>query len=271
MERAKFVAQAKAARYEFREEYITPNGRMVSNSQAAYALAICLNILTPSQRVHAGHRLAELVVKNSFRLATGFAGTPFLREALAITGHTQAAFSALLEKSCPSWLYPVTLGATTMWERWDSMLPDGNVNPGEMTSFDHYASGAIGKFLYERVAGLQRTEPGWTKCRIAPDIGADFTNASASHVTPFGTVSCAWETNASEQGEENFRINGVIPHGMEAEIVIPEHAGTRVEHVGPGERSFETTCNRDYEWPVPRVARHRYNFTDLECHYKRWL
>jgi len=97
-----FKAEAQAARSEFHDEYVTPNGRLVSDTQATYALAICLNILAPAQQIRAGIRLVELVRKNKFNIATGFAGTPYLREALTATGHIKVAYSMLLEKSCPS-------------------------------------------------------------------------------------------------------------------------------------------------------------------------
>ena len=250
-EKANFEAEAQAARAEFHDEYVTPNGRMVSDTQATYALAICLDILTPAQRVRAGCRLVELVRKNNFKIATGFAGTPFICEALATTGHIQVAYSMLLEKQCPSWLYPVTMGATTVWERWDSMLPDGSINPGDMTSFNHYAFGAVAKFLFERVAGLQRLDPGWRTCRVAPAIGADFIHASASHVTPHGTVSCSWQTIANEKGGETFDLQISVPYGMTAEVILPDGESEKKETVGHGKWSFQSIFRRDYEWPVP--------------------
>ncbi|KAK3306249.1 bacterial alpha-L-rhamnosidase-domain-containing protein [Chaetomium strumarium] len=257
-----FRTEAASARAEFHAEYVTPNGRIVSDTQAAYALAISLNILQqqqhPAQFARAGARLAELVRKNNFRIGTGFAGTPFLCEALAATGHLQVAYAALLETGCPSWLYPVTMGATTVWERWDSMLPDGRINPGEMTSFNHYAFGAVAKFLYERVAGLKRLEPGWTRCRVAPAVGAEFTRAAATHVTPQGTVSCEWNTvpvdenGGGEDKTEVMRLRVSAPYGTTVEVVLPVLGeGERWETVvGPGTWSFESTFRRNYEWPV---------------------
>ncbi|KAJ4178481.1 hypothetical protein NW755_013196 [Fusarium falciforme] len=251
-ESAKFQAESDAARGAFQDEYVTRNGRLVSDSQAAYALAICLNVLSPAQKKHAADRLAWLVRKNNFRIGTGFAGTPYLCEALASTGHSQVAYATLLEKGCPSWLYPVTMGATTMWERWDSMLPDGSINPGEMTSFNHYAFGAIAKFLYERLAGLQRVEPGWKRCRIAPTIGAEFTSASASHITPYGKISCSWETSPVMESpqSESIRFRVTVPPNTTAEVVIPGKDGERTEIVGSGEWDFESVFERDGSWPV---------------------
>ena len=247
----KFADEAAAARAEFHEEYVTPNGRIASDTQATYALAICLDILHPEQIARAGNRLAELVRKNKFRIATGFAGTPFLCEALAATGHLHVAYSMLLEKSNPSWLYPVTMGATTVWERWDSMLPDGSINPGEMTSFNHYAFGAVARFMYERIAGLKRLEPGWTRCRVAPSIGADFSHASASHMTPRGTISCSWKTSSAEDGVDLMNLDVTVPYGTTVEVVLPMGAGEKSETIGPGDWSFQTTFERVYEWPVP--------------------
>ncbi|KAH7400186.1 bacterial alpha-L-rhamnosidase-domain-containing protein [Cadophora sp. MPI-SDFR-AT-0126] len=249
-DQAKFDAESQAARREFQDEYVTRNGRLVSDSQTAYALAICFDLLTPGQRSRAGTRLVELVRKNDFKIGTGFAGTPYVAEALALTGHIQVAYSMLLERKCPSWLYPVTMGATTVWERWDSMLPDGSINPGEMTSFNHYAFGAIAKFLYERIAGLERLEAGWKRIRVAPAIGAEFTQASASHVTPRGVVSCSW--TAGEVGLEacTMKLDVSVPYGTSCEVVMPDGEGEKREIVGPGSWAFETTFRRVYEWPV---------------------
>jgi alpha-L-rhamnosidase len=259
-EQAHFTTEAASARAEFHLEYVTPNGRLVSDTQAAYALATSLSILHPHQLPHAGARLAFLVRKSNFHIATGFAATPYLLEALAQTNHLQTAFATLLNTSCPSWLYPVTVGATTVWERWDALLPpDGRkVNPGEMTSLNHYALGAVAKFLYERVAGLQRLEPGWTRCRVAPAVGARFMGAEASHETPRGRVECRWSARPVQGGDsdggkgvEEMRVSVDVPYGVEVEVVLPMvDGGERREVVGHGSWVFETTFRRDYEWPV---------------------
>lgn len=249
-QKIKFEKEFEAAKKEFQEEYVTSNGRLVSDSQAAYAIAICFNLLTAAQQERSGNRLAYLVRKNNFRIGTGFAGTPFLCEALTLTGHIQVAYAMLLEKNCPSWLYPVTMGATTVWERWDSMLPDGSINPGEMTSFNHYAFGSIAKFLYERLAGLQRLEPGWKKCRIAPYIGAEFSESCASHETPLGLVACSWKTTDSDEKQSHLELKVTVPQGMTCEIVLPEGEGELRKYVVQGNWTFETLFTRDYESPV---------------------
>jgi alpha-L-rhamnosidase len=247
---AKFSSDALATRQDFQNEYVSPNGRLVSDSQTAYALAICFKLLTVTQAVVAGTRLAYLVHKNGFRIGTGFAGTPFVCEALVRTGHANIAYAMLTEKTCPSWLYPATMGGTTMWERWDSMLPDGSVNPGEMTSFNHYAFGTIATFLHERVAGLQRLTPGWTKCRFAPLIGADFQGASVEHVTPFGRVKCEWEIKQDGDGVNTIRMQVSVPYGVTLEVEVPQEDGEKTETVEMGLWVFESKVSRDYEWPI---------------------
>jgi alpha-L-rhamnosidase len=261
-EQTHFTTEAASARAEFHREYVTPHGRLVSDTQAAYALAICLGILHPHQLPHAGARLDHLVRRSNFHIATGFAATPFLLEALAAINHLQTAFAALLSPSCPSWLYPVTVGATTVWERWDALLPpDGaRVNPGEMTSLNHYALGAVARFLYERVAGLTRLEPGWTKCRVAPAVGARFRGAEASHETPKGRAECAWSTRPvaadaaggqGGEGVEEMELRVCVPYGVTVEVVLPMVDGAeRREVVGHGNWAFQTRFKRDYEWPV---------------------
>ena len=111
------------------------------------------------QREEAGRRLADLVRTAGFRIATGFVGTPLVCDALTSTGHVDVAYRLLLQTQCPSWLYPVTMEATTIWERWDSLRPDGSVNPSGMTSFNHYALGAVADWLHRRVAGLAPAAP----------------------------------------------------------------------------------------------------------------
>jgi alpha-L-rhamnosidase len=150
-----YTALAAAVREAFRGEFVTPTGRLAADTQTAYALALHLNLLEgPEQRERAGRRLVELVTRDDFRIATGFVGTPLICDALASVGAHDTAYRLLTQQNCPSWLYPVTMGATTIWERWDSMLPDGSINPGEMTSFNHYALGAVADFLHRTVAGL---------------------------------------------------------------------------------------------------------------------
>ncbi|KAL4884864.1 bacterial alpha-L-rhamnosidase-domain-containing protein [Aspergillus karnatakaensis] len=244
-----FKAWHAAALSEFQSEYITRNGRLVSDSQTAYALAIVFNFFSPSQQAHAAKRLVYLVRRDAFKISTGFAGTPYICEALALTGNLNIAYSMLLNTECPSWLYPVTMGATTVWERWDSILPDGSVNPGEMTSFNHYAFGSIARFLFERVAGLRRVRPGWSEFRVRPGLCGDaFRDARVEHETPLGVVRAEWEV----KGDKDLVIKVSVPYGTTCELMIPEGVGERSEVLGAGDWVFQSCIERGWggEWPV---------------------
>jgi len=242
----KYKKETETARRQFADEYITANGRMVCDSQTAYALAICFDLFpTSAQKMYAGERLATVVRQNAFKIGTGFAGTPFICEALALTHQAPVAYSMLLNRECPSWLYPVTMGATTIWERWDSMMPDGSINPSDMTSFNHYCFGAVTSFLHERLAGLQRVEPGWKKARAVPTPGGEISSAHAAHLTPYGRIACSWKI----QGDQ-INVTVVVPPTTTMEVVLPFADGSKTKTVGAGEWMFSGPYKRDYEWPV---------------------
>ncbi|KAF5001974.1 hypothetical protein FDECE_10776 [Fusarium decemcellulare] len=252
---SRYKSEAAITRSEFRAEYVTPNGRLMSDAQTGYSLAICFDLLEPHHITRAGDRLVDIVRRNGFRVGTGFAGTPFVCEALTRTGHSDVAYSMLLNESCPSWLYPITMGATTMWERWDSMLPDGTINPGDMTSFNHYAYGAVAKFMVERLAGLQQLEAGWKKTKVQPELGGEFTWASATHLTPYGAVSSSWrlKEEENEKGVFTLLVDVVIPPTTTMEVVLPAPDGPKTEVVGSGKWSFSTRYERNYQWPVKAI------------------
>ncbi|KAF3801245.1 hypothetical protein GCG54_00005399 [Colletotrichum gloeosporioides] len=246
--------ESAAARQEFLDEYVSANGRLTSDSQTAYALAIAFDLLSPKQTQRAGDRLSEIVRRNAFRIGTGFAGTPYICEALTRTGHSDVAYAMLLNETCPSWLYPVKMEATTVWERWDSMLPDGSINPGDMTSFNHYAFGAVAKFMVERLAGLKRLDPGWKRSRAEPVMGGEFTHAAAEHLTPYGKVSCKWELTGSDTAPSELKVQVVVPPLTEMEVVLPGKDGPKVEVVGSGEWSFVVEYERKHQWPVKTLS-----------------
>ncbi|KAM0234066.1 hypothetical protein ACHAP5_010209 [Fusarium lateritium] len=248
-----YKSWAENARTEFTQEYVSPSGRLVSDTQTAYSLAICFNLLNKEQLSRAGSQLADIVRRNSFRIGTGFAGTPYVCEALVRTGHSNVAYAMLLNEKCPSWLYAISKGGTTTWERWDSMLPDGSINPGEMTSFNHYAYGAVAKFMVERLAGLQQIEVGWKKSRVQPEVGGDFTWASASHLTPYGKVSSSWRLENNSSGTQQLHMDVVVPPRTTMEVVLPGRDGHKTEVVGSGNWSFKVDYEKQGEWPVKEI------------------
>jgi alpha-L-rhamnosidase len=234
---------AERATAAFQAEYIAPNGRVVSDTVTAIAVTIVFDLFaTESQVARAGERLLHLVAAADFHISTGFVGTPIICDALVRVGGIDAAYHLLLQDELPSWLYPVSMGATTIWERWDSMLPDGSVNPGDMTSFNHYALGAVADFMHRVVAGLDSAEPGFRRLRIAPQPGGGLTHAGASHRTPYGLASSRWHRNGA-----TFSLDTVVPPGSTATVVLP---GGDVHEVGPGAHSFTSTFRAPADDPA---------------------
>jgi alpha-L-rhamnosidase len=221
---ARYADLAERSRAAFVAEYVTPAGRMMSDAQTAYALALEFDLVTdPAARQSLADRLAAVVREGGYRIGTGFVGTPLVTDALTDGGHLEAAERLLFQTECPSWLYPVTMGATTVWERWDSLLPDGSVNPGEMTSFNHYALGAVADWLHRTVAGLAPDAAGYARLRIAPRPLAGLDRASARHLTPYGEASVAWLRDGSE-----IVVRAVVPPNTSAVVDLPGIPGSEV-------------------------------------------
>ncbi|VXB37474.1 Alpha-L-rhamnosidase [Arthrobacter sp. 9V] len=223
-----FGDMAYALRTSFAEHYIS-DGVILSDCTTVYALAIVFGILNDSDREFAGERLAELVAKSGFRISTGFAGTPFVTDALTDTGHLEEAYRLLLQTENPSWLYSVSMGATTIWERWDSMLPDGTINPGEMTSFNHYALGAVVDWMHRTIGGIAPLEPGYRRILMAPRPGGGLEWAQCSLETPLGLASVRWELVNGR-----LEVSATVPDGSEAVLRLP---GSEDEIVGSGRHS----------------------------------
>ena len=177
----------------------------------------------PIQRRRAADRLAELVRRDSYCIGTGFVGTPLVCDALVDGGFVDDAYHLLLQTDCPSWLYPVSMGATTVWERWDSMMPDGSINVGEMTSFNHYALGAVADFLHRVVAGLAPAEPGYRTLLVRPRPGGGLTEASATLRTPYGDASVHWQRPA-----DRLVVDVIVPAGATARIELPDRDAVEV-------------------------------------------
>lgn len=212
----------------FRREFMTSAGRLASDSQTAYALAIVFGLYRgEAAKARGARRLAQLVEAARFRIGTGFAGTPFVADALVLGGYAPHAHRLLAETGLPSFRYPVAMGATTFWERWDAMLPDGSVNPGEMTSFNHYALGAIVDWIQRRIAGIAPAGPGYRRIRIAP-LPGDLAHAEGRLRTPYGDVETAWRV-----ADGRFELRVAIPVGASAVVELPDGT-TREAGAGTG-------------------------------------
>ncbi|MFI5915840.1 family 78 glycoside hydrolase catalytic domain [Dactylosporangium sp. NPDC051541] len=216
-DQARYAAHAAAVGEAFNDEYVTPSGRLASDAQTAYALALTGGLLAKEeQRRRAGRRLVELVAAEGYHIGTGFAGTPLICDALTLAGADEDAYHLLLQRECPSWLYPVTMDATTIWERWDSLLPDGSVNPGEMTSFNHYALGAVADWLHRTVAGLAPAAPGYRRVLVRPRPGGGLERAEAVHDSPYGRIQVAWR-----RSEHRLHVQVALPPGVTAQVQLP--------------------------------------------------
>ncbi|EHL00846.1 hypothetical protein M7I_3237 [Glarea lozoyensis 74030] len=267
----KYEDDAAVVKKDFQHKYVTPAGRLSPDSMTALSLALTFDLFAnQDQTDQARSRLAELSRASRFRIGTGFAGTPTILPALCAgdpkKNFKQVAYRMLLETSCPSWLYPITMGATTMWERWDSMLPNGDINPGSMTSFNHYALGSVGKWLFGTVGGvdmditsasaLRTASPdqssiGWRVIKFAPQPGGTITSAKTSHLSPYGIVSCAWNLDAEKK---LFRMSVSVPPNCKAVVQLP---GTDKEaiNIGSGEYEFVVEgYEEDEAWPPEAIV-----------------
>ncbi len=213
----------------FVKEYMTSNGRLVSGTQTAYVLALNFDMLPETLRAQAAKRLAENVKSYGNHLTTGFLGTPYLSHVLTRFGYADVAYKLLLQDTYPSWLYPVKMGATTIWERWDGQKPDSSFETPGMNSFNHYAYGAIGDWMYREMVGLDTYEDGvgYKHIRVKPHIGGDFTFASASLETYYGRLSNSWKV-----ADGNVSMDVEIPVNTTATVYIPANNAGDIKEGG---------------------------------------
>ena len=229
-----YTALLQKIKEAFLKEYMTPGGRLVSGSQTAYVLALNFNMLPENLRDQAAARLAKNIRSYNYHLTTGFLGTPYLCSVLSEYGYHDLAYTLLMQKKYPSWLYPVTAGATTIWERWDGRKPDGSFQTPKMNSFNHYAYGAIGNWMYTELAGLNTStevgETGYKKIVLAPRFkynyvsekvkeqnnGEALKEVNASLDTYYGKIISHWQV-------ENDKIfyRCTVPVNTTAEIHLP--------------------------------------------------
>lgn len=212
---------AERIRLAFLARFSPRPGILVDDAQASYAVSIRFGLFGDAATTRlAGDRLAELVRERGHVIGTGFVGTPAICHALADTGHLDDAYAMLLQTQSPSWLYPVTQGATTIWERWDSLKTDGRVNDAGMTSFNHYALGAVADFLHRTVAGISPAAPGYERILFRPRPGGGLESAGATLDTPFGVASIDWRIDG-----EGFHVEAVVPVGASAVLDLRDVGG----------------------------------------------
>lgn len=203
----------------YRKVFTDRNGKLKNEFQTGYVLPLHFDMFKGKERELAAANLNRLVADNNYRLNTGFTGTPYLLFALADNGYSDTAYKLLLQEECPSWLYGIKMGATTFWEKWDAILPGGsikNLEGGEVPSFNHYAYGAVGDFLYRRVVGLEATSGGYKTFRIKPVLGGNLTFAECKTECTYGKIAVKWEIK-----EDVFTLNCTVPVSCECEAVLP--------------------------------------------------
>jgi len=213
----------------FCDEFVSPRGRVANNTQTAYALALMFDLLPEEQRPGAAQRLVQDIRRRGNHLSTGFVGTPYLCHVLSQFGHLDVAYDLLNQDTYPSWLYPVRQGATTIWERWDGIKPDGTFQDAGMNSFNHYAYGAIGEWMYRVVAGLDvdPQAPGYKHVLIQPRPGGGLMHARATLETLYGVAASGWQVDG-----DRVTVTAVVPANTTATVRLPEAADAEVTEGG---------------------------------------
>ena len=203
----------------FEQKFFDKNGKFKNKiqTQTSYLMAIYFDLLKPETKAKAQQHLLEEIKKADNHLRTGFLGTPILPKVLDDMGEIELMYKILFKETYPSWFYSINQGATTMWERWNSFSKKDGYNPQSMNSLNHYAYGAVGQWMYERIAGLSALEPGYKKIKIAPIPSHQLTSASVSINTPYGEASSSWKIK-----NNIFYLEAIIPPNTTAEIHLPK-------------------------------------------------
>lgn len=219
----RFSARRAELLADFGNRYFSRDGELAERTQTAAAFVLHYG-LAPSESAYGKARkllVEDIVANRGCHLSTGFLGTPILLQALTECGELDLAYKLLEQTTFPSWLYPVTQGATTVWERWNGIV-DGEFHPNWMNSFNHYAYGSVVSWFYDTVCGikdLSEENPaaaGWKHFRLAPKPGGSLTHASGSVVTPYGEIKSAWEKTG-----DRLSWSFTIPANTDAEIIYP--------------------------------------------------
>lgn len=211
----------------FIHEYVTSAGRVGTNSQTSYVLSLMFNLLPDDLRAKSAQFLVNDIRSRNTHLSTGFLGTPYLCHVLSDNGFVDVAYDLLLQKTFPSWLYPVTQGATTIWERWDGQRPDGTFQDKGMNSFNHYAYGAIGDWMYRVSAGLDTKSAGYRHLLLKPHPSKKLEFSKATFESAYGTVTSGWERK-----DGKILVNLVVPPNAKATVILQTDNPSNVTEAG---------------------------------------
>jgi len=223
----KLFAQIRRA---FQKRFVGASGFVAGATQTGYVLALHFDLLPQKLRPAAVKELVRDIENRGNKLSTGFLGTAYLPSALSDNGRIDVAYRLLFQKAWPSWLYAVTQGATTIWERWDGWTADKGFQDPGMNSFNHYSYGAIGEWLYARVAGIEIGQPGYKHIHIAPKPGGGLKHARAKLRTIYGVVESRWRIVANR-----FTLNVTVPANTTATVSLP---GQPSQNISAGRYTF---------------------------------
>lgn len=224
----------------YRREFITPNGRLAVRTQTAYVLTLYFDLAEEIDRPRMAHELVELIGECGGHLSTGFVGTPYLCLTLTEAGAHDVAGQLLMKSDYPSWLYPITRGATTMWEHWDGIKPDGSFWSRDMNSYNHYAYGAIGEWMMRALAGIDMVRPAYGELLLHPRPIEELSFVSAWQKTPYGKVRCEWRIEDSLH-----TVSCAIPAGTTALLVLEQ---AELYQVTESERMLSETAGVVRAW-----------------------
>lgn len=238
----KYAELSQGIKTAIHDEYISKNGRLTIDTQTAYALALQFNLISKEQTDRVVSDLVHRLNKDDNHLKTGFVGTPYANQMLSKYGHHQLATTIFLHEDYPSWLYAVNLGATTVWERRNSIMPDGSMNPEGMNSLNHYSIGAIMEWAYKYVLGIRNPKKGYQEFDFAPEFDIRLNKVNGYFDSSYGKIAVAYEIETDDN--HTIKMTLSIPFGTTAHVKLPRSENVIVmlnnhEHIG-GE--FELTA-----------------------------
>ncbi|MEU0955134.1 alpha-L-rhamnosidase [Streptomyces niveus] len=222
----------------FRAAYVSADGRVKGDTQTAYVLALSMDLLPEAARKPAADRLVALIEAKDWHLSTGFLGTPRLLPVLTATGHNDVAYRLLHRRTFPGWGYQIENGATTMWERWDSIRPDGSFQDAGMNSFNHYAYGSVGEWMYANISGIAPGRAGFKEIVVRPRPGGEVKRAGGRYASVYGPITTHWETT----GRGGFELECSVPPNTTAEVWVPAARQRDVRHTRARFLRMEDGC-----------------------------
>lgn len=226
---ARYSEKAARVRKAFAETYIAEDGKIETDFQGIYVLALAFDLVPEKLVSPCFKRLVSLIEQNGNCLDTGFLSIPFLMDVLCKYGRTDLAYTLLYQEKCPSWFYEVDHGATTIWESWNAIKPDGEI---QSFSMNHAAFGCVGDWMYRTILGIQNQDIAYKKILIAPQPDKTLTWVKGSYVSMYGEISVSWKR------QDQFEMEVTIPCNTTAVIVLPD--GTRHK---AGSGTYQFSCS----------------------------